>query len=364
MPTRPLVTRYEDDLALLPDRWGQAGLALALVVALAFPFVAGSHWLTVGNMALVAVVGSVSLMILTGFAGQISLGHAAFLALGAYTVAVLSERWGVPFWLGLPAGGLVAAAMGLLVGPFALRLRGLYLAIVTLGLLFVVNHALHSLPDLTHGVSGIAVAVHGSFPGPGDRDPLGNFTQPLEIGPLTLIYKQKLYFVFLLLAAVTTLWAVRLARSNTGRAMMAVRDQDLAASTLGVHPARVKIIAFVLSSFLAGIAGGMFALQQQYLTIEPPFDLEMSIQYIAMIVLGGIGTVFGAVWGALVYVFLTPLAESVGRHIPLLNELSSAQQSTLLFSVAVCVILVFEPLGLLGIWLRVKRYFLGWPFRY
>ena len=364
MPTRPLTTRYEDDLALLPDLWGKAGFALALVAALLFPFLAGPHWLTVGNMALVAIVGSVSLMILTGFAGQISLGHAAFLALGAYTLAVLSERYGLPFWLGLPAGGLVSAAVGLLVGPFALRLRGLYLAIVTLGLIFVVNHLLHSLPDLTHGVSGIAVAVHGGFADPSAGDTMGSFTQALEIGPLTLVYAQKLYLVFLVLACTTVLWAVRLARSNTGRAMMAVRDQDLAASALGVHPARVKIIAFGLSSFFAGIAGGMFAMQQQYLTIEPPFDLEMSIQYIAMIVLGGIGTVFGAVWGALVFVFLTPLAESVGRHIPLLNELSSAQQSTLIFSVAVCVVLVVEPLGILGVWLRVKRYFLGWPFRY
>ena len=146
--------------------------------------------------------------------------------------------------------------------------------------------------------------------------------------------------------------------------MMAVRDQDLAASVLGVNPARSKVTAFGLSSFLAGIAGGMFALQQQYITIEPPFDLNMSIEYIAMIVLGGMGTVFGAVAGAVALVVLSPLAEMLGRQLPLIERLSSAQQSTVLFSTLVLAVLVFEPMGLLGIWLRIKRYFASWPFRY
>lgn len=146
--------------------------------------------------------------------------------------------------------------------------------------------------------------------------------------------------------------------------MMAVRDSDLAAEALGVSPARTKILAFGLSSFLAGVAGGMFAYQQQYITVEPPFDLLMSVQYIAMIVLGGIGTVGGAVMGALAYVVLTPLAEMLGRELPIISTLSSAQQSTLLFSVLVILVLVIEPLGLYGAYLKLKRYFPGWPFRY
>lgn len=108
----------------------------------------------------------------------------------------------------------------------------------------------------------------------------------------------------------------------------------------------------------------MFAFQQQYITIEPPFDMNMSVQYIAMIVLGGIGSVFGAIAGALVFTFLTPLAELIGPFIPLVSELSSAQQSTLIFSLVVCGFLIFEPMGVLGIWLRIKRYFQTWPFSY
>ncbi len=361
MPTRALVTSYEQELQLFPDRWHRIGLLLFAVLLLGWPLLANGHWLTVGNLALVAVVGSVGLMILTGFAGQISMGHAAFLALGAYTAAILGERLALPFWGVLPISGLVAAAVGLAIGPFALRLRGLYLAIVTIGLLFLVSHLLHSFPDLTHGVSGISVPMYSWFPGETNDH---SFLSRSQWGPLQLDGDQKLYYLFLLLALGATWMGKNLQRSHTGRAMMAVRDNDLAASVLGVDPARTKVVAFGISSFLAGVAGAMFAFQQQFITIEPPFDLHMSIEYIAMIVLGGIGTVFGAVTGAVAFVLLSPLAELLGRHLPLLDQLSSAQQSSVLFAVLLIGFLVFEPLGLLGLWLRTKRYFLSWPFRY
>ncbi len=364
MPTRPLVTSYREDLRLFPDMWHKVAWTLGGVFVLIFPLVASARWLTIANQALIAIVGSVGLMILTGFAGQISLGHAAFLALGAYTSAVLGQHLHVPFWLCMPFAGLVAAGVGLVVGPFALRLRGLYLAIVTLGLLFIVAHVLLSFPDLTGGVSGIAVPMHSWFTSPEGTSVLGDVTQPWVLGGVTISFEHKLYGLYLALATGAALLASNLRRSHTGRAMMAVRDSDLAAAALGVHPARTKVLAFGISSFLGGLAGSMFAYQQQYITVEPPFDLHMSVAYIAMIVLGGIGTVFGAVAGALAYVVLSPLAETLGRDLPLLSALSSAQRSTLLFSVLVCGFLMAEPLGLFGIYLRVKRTFLAWPFRY
>jgi branched-chain amino acid transport system permease protein len=362
MPTKPLTTRYEDDLKLFPDRWHKVGLALAALVAVVFPVVADGKWITVGNLALLSVVGSVGLMILTGFAGQISLGHAAFLAVGAYTAAILGVHWGVPFWLCLPAAGLLSAAVGLAVGPFALRLRGLYLAIVTLGLIFIVNHTLLSLDSLTNGVSGIAVPMHWWFAESGDM--VGDFGESWLILGWELDKDRQLYIVFLILAVLAGFASKNIQRSNTGRAMVAVRDHDIAAAVLGVHPARAKIVAFGVSSFFTGIAGAMFAFQQQYITVEPPFDLNLSVQYIAIIVIGGIGTTFGAIAGAFTYTFLGPLAELVGPSIPFVNQLTSAQQSTLLFAVLVCLFLIVEPLGMLGIWLRIKRYFVAWPFRY
>ena len=357
MPTRALVTRYEDDLQLFPSVWHRVALALGALVALTYPFVASARWLTVGSLALVATVGATGLMILTGFAGQISLGHAAFLALGAYTTAILGNL-GLPFWLCLPASGLVAAAVGLSVGVFTLRLRGLYLAIVTLGLVFVVNHTLLSFPELTGGLSGSAVPAHLWFGG------AGGFGDTMLLGPLRFTFERKLYFLFLALAALALLGARNVARTAGGRAMMAVRDRDLAAASVGVNPTRAKLHAFGLSSFFGGVAGGMFGLQQQYITVEPPFDLSMSIAYIAMIVLGGIGTVFGAAAGAIAFTALQPIAEAIGGVLPLMNRLSSGQQSTVIFALLVCAVLVFEPLGLFGLWLRVQRYFAAWPFRY
>jgi branched-chain amino acid transport system permease protein len=363
VPTRPLVTRYEDDLKLFPGLWHRVGLVLGVVVVLGFPFVAGARWLTVGNLALCATVGAAGLMVLTGFAGQISLGHAAFLALGAYTTAVLGRAGGVPFWLGLPAGGLLAAAVGLFVGVFTLRLKGLYLAIVTLGLGFVVNHTLLAMPGVTGGLSGSAVPAHAWFSS-GGAGGLSELTETVLVGPVRLTFERKLWFVFAAVAVGTLVVVRNLARSPSGRAMMAVRDRDLAAASVGVNPARAKLLAFALSSFFGGVAGGMFALQQQYITVEPPFDLSMSVGYIAMIVLGGIGTVFGAAAGAVAFTVLAPLAEVVAAKLPLLSRLPSGQQSTVMFALLVCGFLAFEPLGLFGIWRRVQRYFIAWPFRY
>ncbi len=352
MPTRALITRYEDDLKLWPDFWHKVAWLFGLLVFAAFPLM-GAWWTTIATLGFIHIVGALALMILTGFAGQISLGHAAFLAIGAYTAAVLGNEFELPFWLLIPISGTMAALVGLALGPFALRLRGLYLAIVTIGLLFLVNHTLHTIPQ-TGGVGGTSVPMYYWFGAEYD-------VQTLKVG---VSFELKLYALFGLMAFFCAMACVNIRRSNIGRAMFAIRDHDLAAAVLGVKPLKTKLMAFGISSFFAGVAGAMFAFQQQYITIEPPFDMNMSVQYIAMIVLGGIGTVFGAVAGALVFTFLTPLAEIIGPFIPLVSELSSAQQSTLIFSLVVCGFLIFEPMGVLGIWLRIKRYFQTWPFSY
>jgi branched-chain amino acid transport system permease protein len=299
--------------------------------------------------------------ILGGFAGQISLGHAAFLALGAYTAAVFGNRYHLPYWLLIPMGGALAAGIGLAIGVFALRLEGLYLAIVTIGLLFLVNHTLLSFPEYTKGLTGISVPIHTWFGG--DKQSAAAIYEPWNLGPITLTFERKLYFIFLVIAVAVAFAAKNIQRSNTGRAMAAVRDHDLAASALGVNPARTKILAFGISSFIAGMAGAMYGMQQQYITVDP-FNLNMSVEFIAMIVLGGIGSVFGAIAGAVAFSMLRPLAEDLGAVLPYIKQLSSAQQSTVLFTILVVAFLVIEPLGLHGIYLRLKRYFAAWPFRY
>jgi branched-chain amino acid transport system permease protein len=362
MPNRPLVTSYRQDFQLFPGRWQKAGLTIAVLIMVLYPLLADDYWMSIGNKALITIVGATALMILTGFAGQISLGHAAFFAIGAYTAAILGKQ-NIPFWLCMPVSGLAAGLVGLLVGPFALRLKGVYLAIVTLGLIYLVNHVLFTLSDWTGGPAGSAVPMYGWFVSAGEESMLGTFNAPLEIGPLFFTFEQKLYLVFLPLTLYVVYFAKNLQRSDLGRAMMAVRDKDLAAQAMGIHLGRTRIQALFISSFIAGVGGAMLAFKQQFITIDPPFNLVFSIEYIAMIVLGGSGTVFGAVAGALAFVFLSPLAEIVGSRIPLLNQLTNAEQSVLLFSFLVGAILIYEPLGIFGLWLRIKRFFLAWPFK-
>lgn len=364
MPIRPLVTRYEEDLSFFPTRWHRIGLVLGIACLVAVPLVADRYWLDVANLIAVYVVGAVALVILTGFTGQLSLGHAGFLAVGAYCAAVLGNHLGVPFWLVIPAAGLAAAAVGLVAGPFALRLRGLYLAIITIGLVFVVNHVLRSFPGLTGGVQGTSVPMLWWFDREGAGDFLGGYRAATELGPVTLETDVKLYLLFVLLAVFTAWCGANLRRSNSGRAMMAVRDYDLAAAVLGVSPARYKIIAFGISSFFAGVAGAMYAFKATYITIDPPFNLNMSVEFIAIIVIGGATTVLGAVLGALFFGLVRPLAESLANRAGLLEALTASQQSLLVLAVLVIGFMVVEPTGLRGVWLRVKRYFMSWPFRY
>lgn len=363
MATRPLVTNYRQSLGLFPGVWHRTGLVLGFALIILYPLVADDYWLSIGNKAWVTIVGATALMILTGFTGQISLGHAAFFAVGAYTAGVLGNQLGLPFWLLIPIAGVAAGLLGLSIGPFALRLKGVYLAIVTLGLIYLVNHVLFAFGDFTGGPSGLAVPMYSWFSPGAVTGGLGDFGTPVEIGAFVLTFEFKLYLVFAPLTLLVVLFAKNLQRSDAGRAMMAVRDQDLAAQTMGVHVARTKILAMFISSFLAGVGGAMFAFKQQFLTIDPPFNLVFSIEYIAIIVLGGTGTVFGAVAGALAFVYLSPLAEHAGRYIPLVNQLTNSEQSVLLFSILVGAILLYEPLGIFGLWLKLKRFFLAWPFR-
>ena len=364
MPIRPLVTRYEDDLDRFPTRWHQIGLVLTIIVLLALPFTASRYWLDVLNSTAIYVVGAVGLTILSGFTGQISLGHAGFLAVGAYTAAVFGNHIGMPFWMVIPMAGLLAAAVGLAAGPFALRLRGLYLAIITIGLVFVVNHVLRSFAGLTGGVQGTSVPMLWWFDKEGAADFLGGYRAPTELGAFTLEPDVKLYFLFVLLAVFTILCAANLRRSNSGRAMMAVRDHDLAAAVLGVNPARYKIIAFGISSFFAGIAGAMYGFKAAFITIDPPFNLNMSVEYIAIIVIGGASTVSGAVLGALFFGIVRPMAERAVGEIGMLEALTSTQQSMLVLAVLVIGFMLVEPRGLQGIWQRVRLYFASWPFKY
>lgn len=370
MPDRSLPTRHADLLELYPGWWARCGWAgMGLVVAALLPVMLasgaiGGEWTLVALDALVFIVGAVGLMLLTGVTGQISIGHAAFLAVGGFTAAVAGQQHGLPFWLVLPLAGLLSAALGLAIGPFALRLKGLYLAIVTLGLIFIVQHLLLSAESITGGVRGSPVPMWTRFEDPENAEQIGGGfgATPIVIAGIDFDQNLQLYFLYLIIAVIGIVFARNLLRSRMGRAMAAVGASEIAAAAVGIRVGRLKVLAFALSSFYAGVAGAMYGWKQGYLTVDPPFGLQMSVEFVAMIFIGGIGTVFGAVVGAILFALGRPLAEELAG-LPLLSStpLQPGDLTLLLFSLAVIIFVVLEPLGLLGIWLRIKRFFLTWP---
>lgn len=319
------------------------------VVAVLLPFWLSEGQLSTATFVVIGAIGALGLGVLTGFAGQVSLGHAFFLGVGAYTAALLGadHGWNAIFWI--PGAGIVAAIFGALIGPTALRLRGLYLAIVTIGLVYIGQNVFTNLTTLTGGPEGRALpSVH--FAGWLDFSP-GN---TLNLAGLTFDHNGLYYYLGLLILALATLFVWNLSRTRTGRAMAAIRDRELAASVMGVNLARTKLSAFVISSFLAGISGALYG---SFISFAQPSDwsLTLSIQYLAAIIVGGMGTVMGPIVGSIV-VFGLP---DVIQNFSFVSQngaggLSAADLSSITYGVLIIVFLVLEPNGLTGLAKRIS----------
>ena len=311
-----------------------------------FPFIASPFALDLACQVFLAGVGALSLMLLTGYAGQISLGHAGLIAAGAFTTGILAREINAPFWITLPASAVTGIVLGFVFGLPSLRLRGLYLAVSTLALHFIVIY-LGGEYETKRGFStGIVV-------------------DPPRFAGLKLTDGRAWYFVLLLAAALSLLICINLLRSRSGRAWRAVHARETVAEALGINIARYKLLAFVISSSMTSVAGCMFAYYRGFVSIEA-FDLFLSIQYVAMIIIGGMGSLLGALLGA-AFVTLFPYAiESLLKMLPnaqkLAGDIFAVNYAT--FGVVMILFLVLEPLGLVGIWRRVQNYFLLWPFKY
>lgn len=361
MGNHRLTTEYRHDLALFRSpllKTSMLGLAAAVASA---PWWLGDFWMTVLIYAGIATVGALGLNLLTGFTGQVSLGHAFFQGVGAYGAAVLADRFGLPFPLWLLAAAAIGGIIGGLVGPFALRLRGHYLVIVTLGLLFFGQHLFENWRSVTGGLTGTPVAAAVAI-GPVD-------VSRLQLFGATLSRNQGWFLFIWAVVAVLTLAAKNITRSRPGRALQAIRDRDLAAEVIGVSLVQYKVGAFVVSSGYAACAGALYAAYARY--VSPlDFSFFLSIQYVAMIVVGGIGSIAGSILGALFLTVLPRLVESVSATLPFVAQTSGqpgitvANLNQALFGILIVVFLIAEPLGLIEIWRRIKRYFTAWPFSY
>ena len=356
-----LRTSYAQELALLRHRADTLWLALLAILAVATPFILDDFWLSVLTFTAIAAIGAIGLNLLTGFTGQVSLGHAFFVGVGAYSAGYLGGNLGLPVAIWLPAAGLLGALLGLAVGPFALRLRGLYLAIVTLGLVFLGEYLFLNVRAVTGGPQGRAIPS----PKIGDL----NFA---DLGPalgLELSREQSFFLFVIPLLAVAAAFARNVVRSRPGRAFQAIRDREIAAAVIGVDLARYKVAAFALSSFYASISGALLGSYLRHVT-PANFDLTLSIQFVAMVIIGGAGTVYGSIVGAFFIVLIPRVVEQLSPVIPFVSQTASGAGLTvftlnqLIFGMLIVGFLVAEPQGLAGIWARLRLYFRTWPFSY
>jgi branched-chain amino acid transport system permease protein len=314
-------------------RYGVGALALVLLPIL-LPLVPGlsaSYLLYLICLTLIYALVAVGMNLLIGYAGQFSLGHAGFLAIGAYASAILTQRFGWHFILALPAAGLFAAAIGFLLGLPALRLSGPYLAVVTLGFGLAIPQLIVYFEALTGGTQGLRELPFAAIPIWFDGATLYN---------IELRTERQLYYLVLLVLSALTLFAARIVDSHTGRAFVAIRDSELAAQAMGVNLPRYKTTAFALSAFYAGIAGSLYAHLIRFLAPES-FTLFLSIEFLTMIVVGGLGSIRGALFGTLIVIGLQEL----------LNRLPVVRENNLfiiVFGALLILTIMFLPHGLAG----------------
>lgn len=361
---------YSRDHAIFNTPAKRVWFIVLLVGVVLLPFQLPTNWTHLVSLAFAASIGAIGLNLISGYAGQISLGHAFFLGLGAYAGIVVSADptgrlvgFGVTnIVIVLLAAGLVAGIIGAIVAPLATRLRGLYLAIVTLGLVFLGEHIFREADMLTGGVgtgrSGPRPTLFG-FEFYASGDVLG----------ITLQRQQRMYFLGLICLVIFGVLAKNLVRSDLGRAFASVRDRDIAAEIMGVNLNRTKLLAFAVSSFYAGVAGALTATFVGF-TEPTGYNLLLSILYIAMVIIGGIATIAGSIFGALFITLLPRVVQELAHYVPFITPRSVGPWPTIidiermLYGLAIIVFVIFEPRGLYGMWLRARNYFKAWPFSY
>jgi len=412
MRGRPLLfTSYKSEMSLVPTWTRRVFLLLFLVLLVLIPlqlipglrFLGDSDWMRILSEVLIFAVGALGLHILGGLTGQVSLGHAFFMGVGAYTAAVLGGQvgkstigLGLPIWIWLPAAGLVAALIGALVAPAAVRVRGIYLAIVTVGLVFVGEWLWRSLVDVTGGSQSGRKFPSLDFRLWKEENPAISFSSDGAWFGVEFTGEAKTYLFLLLIAGVSVLVTKNIQRTRTGRAFMAIRDRDVAAEVMGVPEVKSKLTSFALSSFYAGVAGALLGAFVSRLVPES-FSLFLSVQFLAILLIGGLGTITGTLLGSVFVItlprivkdFTSSLADAAEEGTGLLSGVANlfvstgvddfglvstaagispglnvAQFNLVLYGVLLIVFLIFEPLGLYGIWLRIRNYWKGWPFTY
>src|SRR5882672_5383750 len=348
-------TSYQGDMAVytLPLAKSTVWVILALLLLLPLPLAqAGNeHAMSIVNTIALAAIGAIGLNILNGYTGQISLGQGAFMAVGGYTAAIVSSRYGMPFWFGILAGGGMAALVGTLFGIPSLRIKGLYLAIATLAAQLIIEWTINHVHWIGGGAQSSIYVNTPSFFG------------------LAFNNEFRRYYLILVFFLLAYFGAQNLVRSRVGRAFIAIRDRDVAAQIIGVNIFKYKLLAFAVSSFYAGVAGALWTYYLRIANYEN-FTLVVSVEYLTMIIIGGLGSVLGSVLGA-IFIKLLPIALDLSviriakgvfgiPYESVANFLANFQ--LFIFGALIILFLITEPEGLARLWENVKRYFRLWPY--
>lgn len=340
--------RYSELIVLTDSAAVKAWTSVLLVALVAAPLVLGNFVLSYMTIILFTLVGALGITVLTGFTGLISLGHVGFLMLGGYAYAISVTRLGFPPELALVMAAVVPAVFGLIVGIPSLRLHGLYLAITTLAFSYIVS---------------ASILAGGKFTGAGRGIML---TRPLVFG-VDLSSDRAFYWFCLAMCILAVLVTLNFRRSYIGRALVAIRDNDIAARTMGINLVRFKLLAFLVSAALTGVAGALMALYLSIVSVES-YPFLLSIEALAIIIVGGLGSVLGAVFGTVFIVTLPELFSAatalLGGRLQQVMTTSAHEIKSVLYGLAIIGFLRFDPRGLRGIWHDVRHAWVYWPLRY
>jgi len=339
---------YEQDMAIIRTK-PQWILFFTFVIFLGtFPLYGDNYWLGVANLIGITLIAAIGLNILTGYCGQLSIGHAGFIAVGAYTSAILTGKLGLPFLLGMLCAGLVAGVIGLIFGIPSLKVKGFYLAISTIAAQFIIIWVINHWSGVTGGFMGISAPF-------------------ASIAGLTFRSQTSQFYLIMVIAGLCIFFAKNLARTRVGRAFVAIRDNDLAAEVMGINIFYYKLLAFFIGCFFAGIAGSLLAHWTGSISTEN-FTLMDSILYVGIIIIGGLGTSLGPILGV---VFIRLLEQGVTLLSPALQSTFPALPSgfttgiaPMLFGLVIILFLIFEPRGIAHRWGLFKAAYRLWPFPY
>ena len=338
---------YAQDMAIFRTKTHWALLLALFVILFTAPLYCGNYWLSVANLIGITIIAATGLNILTGYCGQLSIGHAGFIAVGAYTSAVLTNRLELPFLVGLICAGLTAGLIGMIFGIPSLRVKGFYLAISTIAAQFIIIWVINHWTSVTGGFMGISVP-------------------PASIGGITFISQSSQFYLIMVITLLVVFLAKNLARTRAGRAFVAIRDNDLAAQVMGINLFRYKLLAFFIGCFLAGIAGSLLAHWIGFMNAEN-FTLMDSILYIGMIIIGGLGTTTGPIFGV---IFIRMLQQGITFIAPVLESTFDLPAGfttgigPMVFGLAIVLFLILEPRGLAHRWQLFKASYRLWPFSY